>query len=347
MLRGHTGQHGSVALPRNLIRNNEMPASMAAESRGGASGRYYVRIGQTLAGQSPPEIEPPGKADPARTGMAAVGDEPLWASPACREALSSSGLDRFAALMRSREGTCMRVLPDRENWRLALPIAGRPRVVYLKKHHVRTFSTRLRSWLGLPPRTSAGRDEAQNVRRLEAAGIACLELAAYGERLHRSGWLESLTISPELEGFTPLDDFLRQRFPPLDTSRITRKDRSLARLINEVASLARRFHEARFNHRDLYCCHLFVREPSPGAFEIRLIDLQRVQYRKWFRWRWLVKDLAQLAFSTPRDRVKCTDKVAFLRAYFAVARLGPKEKRLIRGILGKQRAMERKLEPTA
>ena len=72
-------------------------------------------------------------------------------------------------------------------------------------------------------------------------------------------------------------------------------------------------------------------------------DLQRVQHRARFRQRWLVKDLAQLAYSAPRDRVKCTHKVAFLRAYFGTARLGPKEKRLVRQVLGKQQAMECKL----
>jgi heptose I phosphotransferase len=305
---------------------------------GGSARRYQVRIGRTLASQ-----DLPSRADPARTGLARVGEEPLWASPACREGLCAAGLDHFADLMQGREGTCMRALPDRENWRLVLPLAGRPRVVYLKKHHVRGAATRLRAWLGLPPRASAGRDEAQNIRRLEAAGIPCVELAAYGERLDGRGRLESLTITPELEGFTPLDDFLRQRFPVLNAAAAARKDRSLARLIECVGSLVRRFHQAGFNHRDLYCCHFFVREPSPGVFEIRLIDLQRVQQRARFRQRWLVKDLAQLAYSAPRDRVKCTHKVAFLRAYFGTARLGPKEKRLVRRILGKQQAMECKL----
>jgi heptose I phosphotransferase len=337
---GGPSPRGAAELPPDQAGGTPAAGQLPAGQcpAGGAGRRYQVCTGPTLARQ-----DLPSRPDPAGTGLARIGEEPLWASPACREGLHTAGLDRFAALMQGREGTCLRALPDRENWRLVLSLAGGPRVVYLKKHHVGGAAARLRAWLGLPPRTSAGRDEAQNIRRLEAVGIPCVELAAYGERLDRRGRLESLTITPGLEGFTPLDDFLRQRFPVLNPAAATRKDKRLARLIESVGSLVRRFHEAGFNHRDLYCCHFFVREPSPGVFEIRLIDLQRVQQRARFRQRWLVKDLAQLAYSAPRDRVKCTHKVAFLRAYFGTARLGAKEKRLIRQVLGKQQAMECKL----
>ena len=299
---------------------------------GGSARRYQVRIGRTLASQ-----DLPSRADPARTGLARVGEEPLWASPACREGLRDAGLDRFADLMQGREGTCMRALPDRENWRLVLPLAGRPRVVYLKKHHVRGAATRLRAWLGLPPRASAGRDEAQNIRRLEAAGIPCVELAAYGERLDGRGRLESLTITPELEGFTPLDDFLRQRFPVLNAAAAARKDRSLARLNRVLGARARS--TSGIHHPTctvaLFCSRAVARDSRFA------IDLQRVQQRARFASAARLKTWRS-GYSAPRSR-QCTHKVAFLRAYFGTARLGPKEKRLVRRILGKQQAMECKL----
>jgi hypothetical protein len=105
----------------------------------------------------------------------------------------------------------------------------------------------------------------------------------------------------------------------------------------------RRFHAAGYNHRDLYCCHLFVREAAPGRFAMRMIDLQRVQHRRWLRRRWIVKDLAQLAWSVPRDRIQCTQKLAFIRRYLGVAKLRPCDKRLIREVLAKLQFMERKL----
>ena len=93
---------------------------------------------------------------------------------------------------------------------------------------------------------------------------------------------------------------------------------------------------------NFYCCHFFVREDAPGEFAIRLIDLQRVQHRRRFRRRWLVKDLAQLAYSAPRDRITRTRRLAFLRRYLGIEKLRPRDKRLIRRVLAKQKRMERR-----
>jgi heptose I phosphotransferase len=245
-------------------------------------------------------------------------------------------------MMLADRGHCMRALPIRENWRLQLTVNGKRRTLFLKKHHVRSWGSRLRAWLGLPAGRSAGREEAMNIRRLQSAAIPCMELAAYGQRLRSDGLLESFLLTPELEGFMQLDDFLRTRFARLNTKCCDRRDADLARLTDRVAAIARQFHEAGFNHRDLYCCHFFVRERTRGDFEIRLIDLQRVQHREQRRRRWLVKDLAQLAYSAPRDRIKCTQKMAFIRRYFGVTKLRPEHKRLIREVLAKQQAMEGK-----
>lgn len=245
-------------------------------------------------------------------------------------------------MMQTEIGHCMRALAVRENWQLQLTVAGRQRTLFLKKHHVRTWWNRLCAWIGLSPGDSAGREEARNIRKLEAAGIPCMELAAYGESLSDDGLLESFLLTPELEGYAQLDDFLRNRFASLNTEGGAR-DAQLQRLIGHVAAIARQFHDAGFNHRDLYCCHFFVHERATGDFDIRLIDLQRVQLRTRMRRRWIVKDLAQLAYSAPRDRIKCTQKMAFIRKYLGVAKLRTEDKRLIREVLAKQHAMERKL----
>ncbi len=306
------------------------------------AGRFYVTVTDSLA-----EHRLGNNSDPARAGLVSVGDEPVWATPAWHVAMSAAGIGNFDATMQPHVGICMRALADRENWRLELAYDGTLRTGYLKKHHVWSWWSYLSAWAGLGPCNSAARVEAQNIRRLEAAGIPCMELAAYGERLRHDGLLESFLLTPDLEGFTPLDDFLRARFGQLNTEGRENRDADLLRLTDRVATIARQFHEAGFNHRDLYCCHFFVREGPAGDFEIRLIDLQRVQHRKRLRRRWLVKDLAQLAYSAPRDRIKCTQKMAFIRRYFGVSKLRPEHKRLIREVLAKQRAMERKLGRTA
>ena len=55
-----------------------------------------------------------------------------------------------------------------------------------------------------------------------------------------------------------------------------------------------------------------------------------------------MKDLAQLAYSAPRDRITRTCRMAFLRWYLGVKKLRPEDKRLVRAVLAKQRRIERK-----
>ncbi len=338
----HVQRNSGSKLPKGKVLADLSQISCDASPQAGratsppACGRFYVRVGSELA-------EPHALLeDPGQTGLPSLDGEPFWAAATYHEGLREAGLGRFNAVMRSSRGWCMRALATRENWRLQVRWGKGLRTVFLKKHHVRCRWSRLRAWLGLPAGRSAARDEAENTGKLERAGIPCMELAAYGERLGEDGVLESFLITPELEGFTQLDDFLRARFPVLVSEGTEHRDCDLQRLIDQVADIARWFHEAGFNHRDLYCCHFFVSEAGRGEFEIRLIDLQRVQHRSRRRRRWIVKDLAQLAYSAPRDRVKCTQKMAFMHRYLGVRKLLPEHKRLVREILAKQQSMERK-----
>ena len=193
--------------------------------------------------------------------------------------------------------------------------------MYLKKHRSRTWATRFAAVLGTASPPSPGRVEAENALALQSLGIDVVPLMAYGEKLHADGRLESFFLSEELEGYSELQDFIQRRFPacgsPLPDPRPASEypgcpTRSqLHRLIVQVAGIARRFHAAGFNHRDFYGCHLLVKETSQGRFDVRLIDLQRVQRRRWFRRRWIVKDLAQLASMSPDDCVGAARRSCF------------------------------------
>lgn len=281
--------------------------------------------------------------DPAETGLEPAGDGKMWLDGRYRCHLTSAGLTGFEAVMKTADGRCLRALKDRENWRLELDgQAGSARGVFLKKHHIRTWRSCWWAWRGIGPQESPGRVEARNVRRLTAEGIAVMDLIAYGEKLCADGRLESFVLTRELTGYTPLDHYLPKRFSRIDTT-IAARDRDLDELIRGVASVARRLHAAGYNHRDLYCGHFFIKEDSPGQFDVKLIDLQRVQQRRWFRRRWIVKDLAQLAWSAVREHISRTHRMAFLHHYLGVDKLRPRDKRLVRSVLAKQARMERRL----
>lgn len=283
----------------------------------------------------------------------------MWIDRDYRAMLDQAGLTKFELVMATTAGRLIRALPDRENWRLELQgPQGEPRGAYLKKHHVRGLRSWWRATIGAGPGKTAGRVEARNAARLARSGIAAMRLIAYGEKLHADGLLESFVLTEELAGFEQLDHFLRRRFPPVNGVRADRpggepqnleprntepRNVALSGLIRDVAAVAAKFHRLGYNHRDLYCCHFFIAEPQHGAFKVNLIDLQRVEHRRRFRWRWLVKDLAQLAYSAPRDRITCKHKLAFIKHYLGVKKLRPEDKRLIGQVLAKQRLMERNL----
>lgn len=273
--------------------------------------------------------------------MATVGtDTQMWITDDYREPLRRAGLDDFDAVMHPSTGTLLRALPDRENRRLELhgPQSG-PRGAYLKTHRSRSTWARMRSGRDASP----AKLEAENVARLERDGIPTMRLIAYGEKRHADGRAESFLITEELAGFTQLDHFVRRRFPAFGEPGHDERDPQLHQLIRDVATVAAKFHACGYNHRDLYCCHFFIREASPGKFEVRLIDLQRVERRRYFRHRWIVKDLAQLAYSAPRERISCRQQLAFMKRYLGVQKLRDADKKLIRQVLAKRDFMEQRL----
>jgi hypothetical protein len=105
-------------------------------------------------------------------------------------------------------------------------------------------------------------------------------------------------------------------------------------MIEELARFVARFHQTGFVHRDLYLSHIFV-DAADGRPTFRLIDLARVFRPRWFRRRWVVKELASLNFSTPPTSATATDRLRFLRVYLGRDRLGAADRRLIRRVVGK------------
>ena len=305
---------------------------------------FFVRIHSTIEVPRPPTDVVSEAVATQRLDLEPATAKNVWMDSDFRGDLRAARLDSVKAVMASSDGRCMRVLTDRENWRLELSRRnGGSRGVFVKKHHVRTWLSRFRALFGLEPGQTAGRVEAENVGRLAVIGIASMRVAAWGERLHPDGRLESYLMTEELEGYRPLEQFFAEPFGQLEAHSGATRNRDLRRLIRLVADIARRFHGAGYNHRDFYCCHFFVKESSSGRFDVRLIDLQRVQHRVRFRRRWLVKDLAQLSYSASRGQTKCTHRMAFMRRYLGVEKLRPRHKRLIRRVLAKQRLMEWKL----
>jgi len=267
--------------------------------------------------------------------------EELHCNELFQHLLRSHGLNSVTEFLQTDRGEMLRRLPDRENWRIDLRgPKDQGCHAYLKKHRPHQPSLFKPSWIS-SSEVSPGEVEAENIRALEAYDIPTMTLIAHGKRVEDNGRQESFVLTEELKNFQQLDLFLEERFGAATDPR----DPNLKKLLNAVAEVASRFHAAGFNHRDFYTCHFFVKEQSTPdvRFEVRLIDLQRVQRRKHSLRRWIVKDLAQLAYSSPKRLIDCGMRMRFVKRYFAIHKLGPAEKKLIRSVVAKENFMKWKL----
>jgi heptose I phosphotransferase len=131
----------------------------------------------------------------------------------------------------------------------------------------------------------------------------------------------SFLMTAEVEGGVEGDHHLRAVAPA------PRRE-----LLRRIAELTRRFHARGFIHKDYYLCHVLVApgEPEPGLF---LIDLQRVVQPCCLRRRWLVKDLAALAYSALKSGASRADLRAAFRIYRDRVKLTQDDRILARAVL--------------
>jgi hypothetical protein len=273
-----------------------------------------------------------------------AGASIFWIDDISHGSLQDLGITSMEAVMSLKRGKRLRKLADRENW--YLPPLGQSCEpgLYLKKHRVRSWATCLAALLCRVPPRSAGRVEAENALLLEGLGIPVMRVVGFGERLLAGGCQESFFLSEELVGYHEAQAFIADRFRTSDEN--SWRHASLRRLITQMAEIARQFHAAGYNHRDFYCCHFLVRETSPAVFDVRLIDLQRVEHRKSNRRRWIVKDLAQLASMAPKIAANTIrglrHRVLFLRQYFGVASLRKVDCTLLEAVASKEAAIRKR-----
>jgi len=186
-----------------------------------------------------------------------------------------------------------RTLGDRENCTLDIPRDGGS----VTRLHVKRF----------PPRASLPTDadcEVQGYRLLAAAKVPSARLVASGHGAD----LRSFIAVEDLAGYQPADKLIESGTP-------------FATLLNPLADLAALLHERGLHHRDLYLCHFFV--TLTPSIDIRLIDAARVNKLPglFMRQRWIVKDLAQLWFSTLALPVTDAQRLALFQRYCSRRRL--------------------------
>lgn len=186
---------------------------------------------------------------------------------------------------------------------------------FLKYHRGIGWREAIKNWLTLKVPILGASNEWQAINKLAALAIPSLTPVAYGEKgwwpLQKNSFLitEELTATENLE---TLAQHWQQHPEYLHLKRY---------LIQQLAEIARRIHQAGMNHRDFYICHFLVKAQQVKAFTkntelpVYLIDLHRVQIRDKVPPRWLIKDIGSLYFSVMHLSLTKTDKLRFVKAY--------------------------------
>ncbi|WP_339648953.1 lipopolysaccharide core heptose(I) kinase RfaP [Halopseudomonas pelagia] len=185
---------------------------------------------------------------------------------------------------------------------------------FVKIHRGVGWGEIAKNWLTLKRPVLGADQEWKAIEALTAAGVPTMTAVAYGERGANPATRHSFIITEELAPTISLEDYSRD-WPIMPPPPALKRA-----LINEVANMTRRMHQAGVNHRDCYICHFLLhtdQQPSAEQFRLSLIDLHRAQIRPAVPRRWRDKDLAGLYFSALAIGLTRRDKLRFLRTYFA------------------------------
>jgi len=208
--------------------------------------------------------------------------------PLLLAALQREGLDTVAGAFACEIGEDLTKpgLGRRRRTRLTLTDeAGRKHEVYLKRYGPEPLLTRLRR--AVFGGASPGEREVANIRAARAAGVATMSQLMCGAEAGRSYVVVSAVDGDALE-----------RCAEALLDRCDEEAQAPDELTRKLVELVRSLHGAGLVHRDLYASHVFLDEGAAGP-KLYLIDLARAFTPRWRRFRWRVKDLAQLKYSMP------------------------------------------------
>lgn len=132
---------------------------------------------------------------------------------------------------------------------------------------------------------------------------------AFGKKGINPARLKSFIITKALPPSINLEDFFKaQPNVPFDQKK---------QIIESVAAIAKKLHQNGMNHRDFYLCHLLLDKVQNDHLNpiLYLIDLHRAHIRQKTPFRWQIKDIAGLYFSSMDFNFTQQDYFRFIKTY--------------------------------
>lgn len=205
------------------------------------------------------------------------------------------------------EGEVFRKVKSRRTFRFEFNGSG----YFAKIHHGVGWREIIKNLLMGKRPVLGARNEYEALALLHKVGVDTMTSHAFGCRGRNPAKLDSFLITAELKDMTSLEDLCRDwpANPPPTRLRYA--------LTWRLAKMARQMHESGLNHRDCYLCHFLLDNATRDEALPRLyvIDLHRAEIRKRIPYRYRVKDVAGLHFSSMDIGLSFRDRFRFMKIY--------------------------------
>ena len=236
-------------------------------------------------------------------GFVALDAGRLWVAESSKSAFEAAGLTTFAAWFHLSSGEAVRQIGTRQTTRVNLATGTDPAgEIYLKRFGPLGWRERVKNWLSLKRPIHGAAPEFAAILRFRDLQIPTVEPLVFGQ--DRAG---SLLVTRGLSGYRDLKELVQSQDPSLHPQNVRQQ------LAISLGDMTRRMHVAGLHHQDFYLNHILVDVRDGTPRDPRIIDLGRVGAQRHLARRWILKDLAQLAYSA--QRVSPRDLVTFLRTY--------------------------------
>ncbi len=214
---------------------------------------------------------------------------------------------------------------SRCSFQLPEPIGS---TVFLKRYDQPPKLTQLNKWITHRHRAATADFDHLHTSLLAHADILTPKVIAYGAQWQGPFEKRSFVITEKI----PNADALERRLPPcFEDPSPTANVKEKRQFIKHLADFARRFHLTRLCHRDFYLAHIFLDDDG----QLHLIDLHRTFKPGIFARRYIVKDIAQLHYSTPGNIISRAERLRFYLRYSRIKKLTAADRRFLRRVNAK------------
>lgn len=206
------------------------------------------------------------------------------------------------------EGCMVKKIRERDVIRVKIPDSSGYRYFFIKRHHPGYAG--LKQWRMFSGRIlSEGRNEFFHICQFRNHGLAAVTPVAAGECSGGRAFIVTEDFSP----FVSLENLLAHS--PEFRERMRNPDQRKT-LLAEIARYARKMHDAGLNHCDFNADHILIHyDGNSDRPAVAVYDLQRIRQRKVFRFRWVIKSLAELGFSLPDEFFNENDRKSLFLLY--------------------------------